>query len=67
MEIRPIRFFLKLAEHLNFGRAARDLLIVQSALSMQIKVLARIAHKPGKQPDILFQSFKPNFPTGAAS
>ncbi len=28
MEIRQIRFFLKLAEHLNFGRAAKDLHIV---------------------------------------
>jgi DNA-binding transcriptional LysR family regulator len=39
MEIRQIRSFLKLAEHLHFSRAAKDLHIVQSALSMQIKHL----------------------------
>ena len=39
MEIRQIRSFLKLAEHLNFSRAAKNLHIVQSALSMQIKHL----------------------------
>jgi DNA-binding transcriptional LysR family regulator len=39
MEIRQIRSFLKVAEHLNFSRAAKDLHIVQSALSMQIKHL----------------------------
>jgi len=30
MEIRQIRSFLKLAEHLNFSRAAKDLQIVVS-------------------------------------
>ena len=36
MEIRPIRFFPKLAEHLNFSRAAKDLhLVLIAALSWE--------------------------------
>lgn len=39
MELRQIRYFVKLAECLNFSEASRSLCITQSTLSQQIKQL----------------------------
>ncbi len=39
MELRQLKYFLKLAETLNFSAAARDLFITQSTLSQQIQQL----------------------------
>ena len=36
MEIRQLKYFLKLAETLNFSEASRELFITQSTLSQQI-------------------------------
>jgi DNA-binding transcriptional LysR family regulator len=39
LDLRKLRYFLAVAHHLNFGRAARELLLAQPALSRAIRAL----------------------------
>ena len=39
MEIRQLKYFVKVAETLNFSEAARQLCVTQSTLSQQVKQL----------------------------
>lgn len=39
MELRQLKYFVKLAENLNFSEAAKELFVTQSTLSQQIKQL----------------------------
>jgi len=39
MELRQLKYFLKVAERLNFSEAAADLYLTQSSLSQQVKLL----------------------------
>jgi DNA-binding transcriptional LysR family regulator len=39
LDLRKLRYFLAVAHHLNFGRAARELLVAQPALSRAIQIL----------------------------
>jgi DNA-binding transcriptional LysR family regulator len=41
MELRQLSYFVRLAEHLHFGRAARALGVSPAALSMQLQALER--------------------------
>ena len=46
MELRQLKYFLKLAESLNFSSAAKELFITQSTLSQQILNLEREFDQP---------------------
>ena len=46
MELRQLKYFLRVAETLNFSAAARDLFITQSTLSQQILMLERELNQP---------------------
>ena len=46
MELRQLKYFLRLAETLNFSTAAKDLFITQSTLSHQIQQLENELNQP---------------------
>src|SRR5687768_209756 len=41
MDIRPLRYFISVAEHLNFTEAAKQLYVAQPAVSQQIAFLEK--------------------------
>src|SRR5690625_1909395 len=41
MELRHLKYFISVAEHLNFSKAAKELYISQSAISQQISKLEK--------------------------
>jgi len=41
MDIRPLRYFIAVAENLNFSEAARQLYVAQPAVSQQIAYLEK--------------------------
>ena len=46
MELRQLKYFVRLAETLNFSQAAKDLFITQSTLSHQIMQLENEFQQP---------------------
>lgn len=51
MELRQLKYFVKVAETLNFSEASRTLFITQSTLSQQIKQLEQEIGSPLFQRD----------------
>jgi len=41
MEVRKLRYFISVAEHLNFTTAAKELFVAQPAVSQQIASLEK--------------------------
>src|SRR3954454_21582004 len=41
MDIRPLRYFISVAEHLNFTEASKHLFVAQPAVSQQIAYLEK--------------------------
>ena len=41
MDIRPLRYFIAVAEHLNFTVASKELFVAQPAVSQQIALLEK--------------------------
>lgn len=45
MDIRPLRYFISVAEHLNFTEASKELFVAQPAVSQQIAQLEKTRGK----------------------